>query len=108
MEEKRESARILIVEDEALIAVDLRKKLEAAGYRVPAIVDNGADALLSVERFGPDLVLMDIRLRGPGDGIETAERIRRQFQVPVMFVTAHADRETLEMAGAAEQQFFVR
>lgn len=95
-------ASILIVEDESLIALELKKKLEEAGYTVSTIVDNAVDALLSVESLGPDLVLMDIRLHGPGDGIETAEEIRRRFRVPVMFVTAHADRETLDRARIAE------
>src|ERR1700740_1145657 len=67
-----ETASILIVEDEGLIALDLRKKLEQAGYRVAAIADNATDALAAVERFNPSLVLMDIRIRGPQDGIETA------------------------------------
>lgn len=93
---------VLIVEDEGLIALDLKRKLEQAGYVVPAIADNAPDALRNVACLQPDLVLMDIRLRGPQDGIETADQIRRRFQVPVMFVTAHADRGTLERARIAE------
>ena len=93
---------ILIVEDEGWIALDLKKKLEQAGYLVPAIVDNGPDALQVLENLRPSLVLMDIRLRGPQDGIETADQIRRRFQVPVMYVTAHADRETLDRARITE------
>jgi PAS domain S-box-containing protein len=100
--EAKSNTSILIVEDEGLIAIDLKKKLEQVGYSVPMIVDNATDALLSVESLKPDLVLMDIRLRGPEDGIETADRIRRGFHVPVMFVTAHADRETLDRAKIAE------
>lgn len=97
-----ETASILIVEDEGLIALDLRRKLEQAGYKVPAVADNATDALLAVERHQPSLVLMDIRIRGPQDGIETAGLIRQRFQVPVMFVTAHADRDTLERARITE------
>jgi PAS domain S-box-containing protein len=96
-----ELVSILIVEDESLIALELKKKLEEVGYTVATIVDNALDALLSVERLRPDLVLLDIRLRGPVDGIETGDRIRRQFQIPVIFVTAHADRETLDRARTA-------
>ena len=66
--------RILIVEDEGLIALDLKKKLEKIGYSVPMITDNADDALLFVERPQPDLVLMDIRLRGLRDGIAAAAR----------------------------------
>ena len=92
---------ILIVEDEGLIALDLQRELEKAGYTVVMVDDNGAEALLSVEHLQPSLVLMDIRLRGALDGIETAEQIRRQFHVPVIFVTAYADRQTLERARIA-------
>jgi two-component system, cell cycle sensor histidine kinase and response regulator CckA len=92
------NTQILIVEDEGLIALALKKKLEQAGYLVPTIVANGADALLSNDRFQPSLVLMDIRLQGPQDGVETAEHIRRRFRIPVMFVTALGDRETLDRA----------
>jgi PAS domain S-box-containing protein len=96
------NASIIIVEDEGLIAMDLRQKLEQLGYSVPLIADTAIGALLGVERLRPSLVLMDIRLRGPQDGIETADRIRRQFHVPVLYVTAHADRETLDRAGITE------
>ncbi|MGD1070748.1 MAG: response regulator [Bryobacteraceae bacterium] len=96
------ATRILIVEDEGLIALDLKKKLEQVGYTVPAIADSAASALLSVESLEPSLVLMDIRLRGPRDGIDTADQIRRRFHVPVVFVTAHADRETLDRARITE------
>ena len=93
---------IMIVEDDGLIALDLKKKLEHAGYTVPAVADNSAEALKKVESLRPALVLMDIRLRGPRDGIETADQIRRRFQVPVIFVTAHADSQTLDRARSAE------
>ena len=96
------NAEILIVEDEGLIALDLKKKLQQVGYTVLGIVDNSEAALLSVERLQPSLVLMDIRLRGPRDGVETAEQVRRRFHIPVIFVTAHADRETLERARITE------
>jgi CheY-like chemotaxis protein len=93
---------ILIVEDEGLIALDLKKKLEKLGCAVPAIVDNGADALGSVERLRPSLVMMDIGLNGPQDGIATADQIRRRFHIPIVFVTASADRQTLERAWITE------
>jgi two-component system cell cycle sensor histidine kinase/response regulator CckA len=93
---------ILIVEDEGLIALDLKTKLELIGYTVPAIADNADDALTSIERLRPSLVMMDIRLCGDRDGIETADRIRRRFDVPVIFLTAHADPETVERARIAE------
>jgi PAS domain S-box-containing protein len=93
---------ILIVEDEGLIAIDLKRKLEQAGYFVPTIADCAEDAISGVEKHRPQLVMMDIRLRGEQDGIQTADQIRRLFQIPVMYVTAHADRETLERAKITE------
>ena len=93
---------ILVVEDEGLIAIDLKRKLEQAGYFVPLIADSAEDAIAGVERHHPNLVMMDIRLRGEQDGIQTADQIRRLFQIPVMYVTAHADRETLERAKITE------
>jgi DNA-binding response OmpR family regulator len=89
--------KILIVEDEGLIALDLQRTLEDAGYTA-LIAVNASDALLAVDSFHPCLVLMDIRLPGPQDGIETAEQIRLRFHVPVIFLTAHADLKTLDRA----------
>lgn len=96
------NAGILIVEDEGLIALDLQKKLQQAGYTVPGIADNYEDALRAVEDLRPSLVLMDIRLPGTRDGVAIADELRRRFHVPVIFVTAHADRETLERARITE------
>jgi DNA-binding response OmpR family regulator len=89
------NAGILIVEDEGLIALDLKRQLEQAGFTVVTIADNGAEALQSAERLRPALVMMDIRLRGDLDGIETADLIRRNLHIPVIYVTAFADRETI-------------
>lgn len=96
------NVEILIVEDEGLIALDLRKKLEQVGYKVLAVVDNGQDAIRSAELLKPSVILMDIRLRGPMDGVEIADEIRKRFYIPVIFVTAHADRETLDRARITE------
>ena len=89
---------ILIVEDDGLTALDLKNILTKDGYGVPAIVDNAADALISVERRRPALVMMDIGLRGLPDGVTAADQIRRRFHVPVMFITGSADRETFGRA----------
>ncbi len=72
MESVAANAGILVVEDEGLIALDLKARLEALGYNVPAVADTYHDAIAAVERLRPSLVLMDIRLRGPVDGVETA------------------------------------
>ena len=90
--------KVLIVEDEAIVAADLANKLERLGYRVSGSVPSGeaAIAIASVQR--PDIVLMDIRLSGSLDGIETAERLRRVHPIPVIYVTAHSDPDTITKA----------
>ncbi|HVY92817.1 MAG TPA: response regulator, partial [Bryobacteraceae bacterium] len=96
------NVEILIVEDEGLIALDLKKRLEQVGYKVVAVADNGEDAIRNAGNLKPDVILMDIRLRGPMDGVEIADEIRKRFYIPVIFVTAHADRETLDRARTTE------
>lgn len=92
------SATILIVEDEMLVAADLRYHLTGIGYTVAEIVASGEEALKWVERAVPDLILMDIHLAGHIDGITTAELIRARFDIPVIYLTAFADEETLQRA----------
>jgi signal transduction histidine kinase len=91
-------AKILIVEDDRIIALDIQNSLTTAGYEVVAIADCAPEALEFVQQFHPDLVLMDIRIRGVQDGVETADLIRREFNLPVVFLTAHADENTLHRA----------
>lgn len=91
-------AKVLIVEDEALIARDLEATLEDMGYAITGLVASSREALESASEHCPDVALMDIRLRGEPDGIETASVLRERFRVPVVYVTAHADDETLERA----------
>jgi PAS domain S-box-containing protein len=93
---------ILIVEDEIIIADDIKSHLQKFGYEVPSIVTSGEEALKKVRDVRPDLVLMDIVLRGAMDGIETAERIRSEFNIPVVYLTAFADDHTLERAKITE------
>ena len=90
--------KILVVEDEAIVARDIERQLRKAGYEVPAVVASAEAAIEQVGRTSPDLVLMDIRLQGPVDGIEAAREIRERFSLPVIFLTAHADDETLARA----------
>jgi PAS domain S-box-containing protein len=89
---------IVIVEDEGLIAVDLQGRLERAGYRVPAVAGTASEALEVIRAKSPDLILMDIRLRGNADGIQVAEQVRRDFDIPVVYLTAYEDSKTLERA----------
>ncbi len=93
---------ILIVEDEAIVAADLAAKLRRLGYTVCGSAERGEDALDLARERCPDLVLMDIRLAGEMDGVETAERIRRECDVPVIYLTAHSDRVTLDRAKRTE------
>lgn len=90
--------KVLIVEDEAIVAYDIESRLRKAGYHVPATAASGEQALATIEKTLPDLVLMDIHLQGSMDGVATAAEIRDRYKVPVIFLTAHADRATLERA----------
>ena len=90
--------RILIVEDEGLIAMDLKARVESAGYPVTGIVDNSKDARAAAAKERPDLVLMDIQIKGPTDGVATASLLQCEFDIPVIFVTAHADPNTVYRA----------
>jgi DNA-binding NtrC family response regulator len=92
------SARILIVEDERITAEDLRETLTELGYTVTASVSNGADAIAQAEQNAPDLALMDVRIQGEMDGTETARALRDRFNIPVIYLTAHADSSTVTRA----------
>lgn len=87
---------ILIVEDENIVALDMKYRLEAFGYSILAVVANGEAALRSASELKPDLVLMDISLKGPMDGIETARRMGGLVESPIVFVTAYTDEATLD------------
>ncbi|XGV98501.1 MAG: ATP-binding protein [Leptolyngbya sp. BL-A-14] len=95
------SAKILVVEDEPVIALDIQQQLTQLGYTVVAIADCATLALEAIERWHPDLTLMDIRIRGDQDGIETATQIWKHHAVPIVFLTAHADTTTIKQAKAA-------
>ncbi|MEN8614465.1 response regulator [Dehalogenimonas sp. THU2] len=95
-------AKIMVVEDEAITAQDIKASLEDLGYEVVGIAANGDDALKIAEQFTPDLALMDIVLKGPHSGIATAIELNHRFSVPVVYLTAYADPATLEQAKKAE------
>jgi len=90
--------RILVVEDEALIAEEIRERLARFGATVVGIADTGPGAIRLAREERPDLVLMDIRLKGPMSGIEASETIGRELAIPVVFLTAHSDWETVMRA----------
>lgn len=97
-----EHSKILIVEDEFILAQDIKNRLTALNYDVVGLCSNGDDALDKVHNENPDLVLMDIRLEGDKDGIETADQIQKEMDIPVVFLSAYADKETVKRARISE------
>ena len=93
-----ENNRILVAEDEHIVALDIKMHLENYGYSVPAMYATGEEVLVNFDLIDPLLVIMDIKLQGPLDGLETAKEIKRRFNVPVILLTAHADEATVERA----------
>jgi CheY-like chemotaxis protein len=87
--------RILIVEDEHIIAADLRRRLKRMGHIGVGIVTSGEEAVAEAQRLQPDLVLMDVRLRGAMDGIEAAQQIRAQLEMPVILMSAYTTVQSL-------------
>src|SRR2546423_2441531 len=102
-----DKVRILVVEDEGLQAQDVQERLRSFGYDVPAVAETGEEALVQAAATRPDLVLMDIRLKGEMDGIETARLLRERFNVPVIYLSGDADAATLERVKATEPLGFV-
>jgi len=96
------SVKILVVEDESIVARDIADMLKEQGYDVPAIALSGEQALQKTGQIQPDLVLMDIVLKGDVDGIEAAEQIRRRFDIPVIYLTAYTDEQTVKRAKITE------
>lgn len=87
--------KILVVEDENIVAMNLKNKLKGFGYDVVATVPSGERAIQKAEEMHPDLVLMDIMLKGEMDGVQAAEQIRDRFNIPVIYLTAYSDDSTL-------------
>jgi CheY-like chemotaxis protein len=100
--DRTEPARVLIVEDEAILAANLEDQVREMGHRVVAVTGSGERAVRLSRREMPDLVLMDIRLEGEMDGLEAAGRIREAQGSAVVFITAYSDEPLLERAKCAE------
>lgn len=98
---------ILVVENETVVALNIQNRLEEIGYGVPEIVSSGEQAIEIAESTQPDLVLMDIRLTGKVDGIQAAEEIRTKLKIPIVYMTAYSDRETLERAKLTEPYGYI-
>jgi len=99
--------RVLIVEDEALIAEELRQRLSHRGMHVVAAVNSCDAAIEHALRHRPDAILMDVRLKGAPDGIEAARRIRDHIDVAIVYLTAHSDRSTIERAKETSPDAYV-
>ena len=103
----KDRPKLLIVEDETIVAVDLAERLVGLGYEVLASVASGEEALVVAAARRPDLVLMDIRLQGHMDGVEAAREMRTRLQLPVIFLSAYAEGATLQRAKLAEPYGYI-
>ena len=99
--------KILIVEDERMIAEDIKHTLVHFNYKVIGIISEGEDALKKLEKLSPDLVLMDIKLKGKLNGIEAGTIITNKYDIPIIFVTAYADDKTINQATSASPYGFI-
>lgn len=101
------NASILIVEDNNIVMLELRSRLEETGYNVVGYAPSGFEAVKKAEEFHPDLIMMDIRLKGEMDGIDAAARIKNELDIPVIYLTAHTDDDTLQRAKFTEPYGYV-
>jgi two-component system, response regulator PdtaR len=99
--------RILVVEDEAIVAMGIKEKLEDLGHEVVDIVFSGEDAVEKAIKIEPDLILMDIVLKGDMDGIEAASEIRNRLDIPIIYLTAYSDEEMLKRARMTEPYGYI-
>jgi DNA-binding response OmpR family regulator len=104
---KSSRGKILIVEDELIIAKSLARQLENLNYELVGIASFGKKALEIIQKNSPDLVLMDIVIAGEMDGIETGKKIREQFDIPVIYLTAYSDDETLNRVQESGGQGYI-
>jgi len=100
-------AKILVVEDQNIVALNIRNKLKNLGYTVPATAATGEEAIRKAELTGADLVLMDIMLKGDMDGISAAQEIKSLFGIPILYLTAYTDEETLGRAKMTEPAGYI-
>lgn len=93
--------KIIVVEDESIIALDIKSRLKRLGYNIPAVASTGEEAVKLAEEIRPDLVLMDILLKGNLNGIEAAKIISNEICIPVIFLSSFSDNNTVEEARRA-------
>ncbi len=99
--------KILIVEDEMIIAANISLQLSALGYEVTGIIPRGEEALISIKQNQPDIVLMDISLKGEIDGVETAQIMQKDFDIPIIYLTANADDANFNRAKLTHPYSFI-
>jgi CheY-like chemotaxis protein len=100
-------AKILVVEDQNIVALNIRNKLMNLGYTVPATAATGEEAIRKAELTSADLVLMDIMLKGDMDGISAAQKIKSQLGIPILYLTAYTDEEPLSRAKMTEPTGYI-
>lgn len=100
-------AKVLIVEDESIVALDIRNKMRRKGHEVVGIASNGQEAIGLAIRMQPDIILMDVGLKGDLDGIETVRQLRLKFDTPVIYLTAFADAATKYRAEATNPSAYL-
>src|SRR5688572_18727464 len=99
--------KILVVEDESIVAKDIQNTLTKLGYEVPATASNAVSAFQKLEDIRPDLVFLDIKLKGDVDGIQIAEKIKNHYDIPVIFLTSFVDKITLDRAKVTEPYGYI-
>lgn len=103
-----DKVRILIVEDEHIVAWDLERRLTRLGYTVLGMVSSGEEAIAKALELKPDIILMDIRLSGEMDGVEAAEHIRARMKTAIIYMTAYGDERTLQRTQASNHLTVMR
>jgi DNA-binding LytR/AlgR family response regulator len=102
-----QAVKILIVEDEMIIAANISLQLSTLGYEVSGIIPRGEEALLHIKQNQPDIILMDIQLKGELNGIETAQLMQQDYDIPIIYLTANADDDHFEKAKATHPYAFI-
>lgn len=99
--------RIIIAEDDAIIALDTEIKLNERGYNVVSVVNNGDDCIRVASEYKPDVIIMDIGLKGEMDGIEAARHIHELLSIPIIYLTGNSDKKTLDRLNSAPKSLFL-
>ncbi len=102
-----EKTKIFIIEDQMILKLDLKSRLENLNYEVVGMSDNGDDAIRQVEKLSPDIILMDIVLKGELNGIETAQIIKDKFKIPFIYMSAYYDDDILDNAAKTQPEGYI-